>query len=130
MSEFLQKCPLFAQQSAGMLAEFAGRMKREQFGPDQEIIRQGEVGDRFYVIVSGTVDIMTRKNGAPATAATLGAGEFFGEVALLTGAPRNATVVSRNSVELLSLSKEDFDNALQRSKTLDERLREALYRRT
>jgi CRP-like cAMP-binding protein len=56
-------------------------------------------------------------------------GDFFGEVALLTGAPRNATVIARTPVEVFTLAKEHFDEALRRSKSLEERLREALYHR-
>src|SRR5439155_5818957 len=57
-------------------------------------------------------------------------GGFFGELALLTGAPRNATVIAREKVEVLTLAEEHFDEALKRSKTLDEQLRFALYGRT
>lgn len=48
--EFLQKCPIFAQQPVAMLAEFATLMKREAFDSGEVIIRQGEVGDKFYII--------------------------------------------------------------------------------
>ena len=63
------------------------------------------------------------------TLITLTTGDFFGEVALLTGAPRNATVVARGPVEVFTLAKEHFDQALRRSKSLEEQLREVLYRR-
>jgi trk system potassium uptake protein TrkA len=59
----------------------------------------------------------------------LGPGGFFGEIALLTGEPRTATVVAREPLELLSLNQEDFRAALKRSKSLEEQLREALYTR-
>jgi putative ABC transport system ATP-binding protein len=127
--EFLQKCPLFAQQPATMLAEFAERMKRESFETGEALIRQGEVGDKFYVIESGTVDVTGEKDGAAFQGIILAKGDFFGEVALLTGAARNATVIAREPVEVFTLAKEHFDQALQRSKTLEERLRDALYRR-
>jgi putative ABC transport system ATP-binding protein len=129
VAEFLRKCPLFAEQPAAMLAEFAERMKRESFEPGEAIIRQGEIGDKFYIIESGAVEVTGEKEGVPLAGVTLGPGDFFGEVALLTGAPRNATVIARGPVEVLTLAKEHFDEALQRSKTLDEQLREALYRR-
>ena len=127
--EFLQKCPIFAQQPIAMLAEFAALMKREAFDAGEVIIRQGEVGDKFYIIESGVVDVSGEKGGVPLKDVTLAAGDFFGEVALLTGAPRNATIIAREPVEVLTLAKEHFDQALQRSKTLEERLRDALYRR-
>jgi len=127
--EFLQKCPVFEQQPIGMLAEFAALVKREAFNAGEVIIRQGEVGDKFYIIESGVVDVSGEKGGVRLKDVELTTGDFFGEVALLTGAPRNATVMARGPVEVLILAKENFDQALQRSKTLEERLREALYRR-
>ncbi len=127
--EFLQKCPIFAQQPVAMLAEFAALMKREAFDSGEVIIRQGEVGDKFYIIESGVVDVSGEKDGVPFKGVTLAPGDFFGEVALLTGAPRNATVIAREPVEVFTLAKEHFDQALKRSKTLEERLREVLYRR-
>ena len=127
IAEFLQRCPLFATQPAAMLAEFAERMERVLFEPGETIIRLGGTGDKFYIIESGVVEVMTTRGE---TGVTLAAGDYFGEVALLTGAPRNATVVAREPVEVFTLAKEHFDQALQRSKTLEERLRDVLYRRS
>lgn len=127
--EFLRKCQLFTQQPPAMLAEFAERMKREFFGPGEVIVRQGDAGDKFYIIEAGTVEVTGRKDGIPFTGVTLSPGDFFGEIALLTGEPRNATVTARQPVTVLTLAKEHFDQALQRSKTLEEQLREVLYRR-
>jgi CRP-like cAMP-binding protein len=104
-------------------------MEHESFRPGEVIIRQGEVGDKFYVIESGTVDVSSTKDGHPAEKAILGQGDFFGEVALLTGEPRNATVTARGPVQLFILAKAHFDQALRTSKTLEEGLREALYHR-
>lgn len=130
VAEFLRRCPLFADQEPGMLAEFAERMQREAFQPGETIIRQGEAGDRFYVIESGVVDVSGVENGVPFGGISLTTGDFFGEVALLTGEPRNATVTARSPVETFTLSKEHFDEARKRSKSLEVQLREALYRRS
>jgi len=129
IAEFLQKCPLFAAQPADMLANCAERMKRESFAPEETIIRQGEIGDKFYVIESGSVEVSGIKEGLPFAGIALGVGDFFGEVALLTGTPRNATVVAREPVTLFTLAKEHFDEARASSKTLEQRLRAVLYRR-
>ena len=127
-AEFLRRCPLFAEQPPAMLAEFAERLKPETFAVGERIIRQGEVGDKFYIIEAGEVEVSGVRDGH-AFSDTLREGDFFGEVALLTGAPRNATVTARDDVQVLTLAKEHFDDALKRSKTLDEQLRDALYRR-
>ena len=128
--EFLQRCPLFAQQPPALLAEFAERMEREFFEPGQAIVREGEAGDKFYIIASGIVEVAGEKDGVPFSGVILQAGDFFGEVALLTGAPRNATVIAREPVETLSLTKEHFDQAVSRSRSLEEQLREVLYHRS
>ena len=126
---FLQNCPLFADHPPAMLVEFADRVRSESFAPGETIIRQGEQGDKFYLIESGEVEVSGEKDGVPFSGIVLGTGNFFGEVALLTGGPRNATVTARGKVDLLTLDKEHFEEALQRSKSLDEQLREVLYRR-
>lgn len=126
---FLQNCPLFADHPPAMLVEFADRVRSESFAPGETIIRQGEEGDKFYLIETGEVNVSGEKNGVPFSGITLRTGDFFGEVALLTGGPRNATVTARGDVDLLTLDKQHFEQALQRSKSLDEQLREVLYRR-
>ncbi|MEO7724278.1 MAG: ATP-binding cassette domain-containing protein [Chthoniobacterales bacterium] len=129
-AEFLRKCPLFAEQPAAMLAEFAERIQREKFETGKTIIRQGEIGDKFYIIESGTVEVTSAKGGALTKGVILRGGDFFGEVALLTGDPRNATVTAKEATSVLTLAKEHFEEALKRSKTLEEQLRDVLYRRT
>jgi putative ABC transport system ATP-binding protein len=127
--EFLRRCPLFAEQPPAMLAQFAEQMQRESFEPGETLIREGEVGDKFYIIESGRVEVSGKKDGVPFSGVTLSPGDFFGEVALLTGAPRNATVIALEPTDVFTLAKKHFDNALQQSKTLEEQLREVLYHR-
>jgi CRP-like cAMP-binding protein len=93
------------------------------------VFKQGDVGDKFYVISAGSVDVQVFEDGKHKKSITLGVGDFFGEVALLTGASRNATVVCKEPAELLSLDKDNFKDAVSRMKSLDEQLRDALYQR-
>jgi CRP/FNR family cyclic AMP-dependent transcriptional regulator len=66
-------------------------------------------GDDFYVVQSGKVDISSPdETGKDVLLATLGAGHFFGEISLLDGGPRTATVRAHTDVTLLSLGREDF----------------------
>lgn len=127
--EFLLRCPLFASHSASTLTEFAQRTSRHRFAVGEALIRQGEAGDRFYVIASGRVSVRTEQDGVTREVTTLGPGDYFGEAALLTGQPRNATVVALEAVETLSLGQEDFREALGLSQTLEQQLRNALYQR-
>jgi NADH dehydrogenase len=75
------------------------------------IIHQGDVGDQFYVIVSGEVEVIRElPNGAPALLAKLGQGEYFGETALLTGRRRNASVRATTPVDLICLGRDEFND--------------------
>jgi len=76
------------------------------------IVREGEPGDRFYLIRSGFVKISTQGMGGAADQIELGRmgeGAFFGEVSLLTDKPRTATVVADSDLELMELSRDDFN---------------------
>jgi len=127
--EFLRQCPIFDRLTPRTLTEFADQVLFEKHPAGTTIIRQGDPGDKFYVLRSGTVDVIVDDGAARHTVATLGKGDFFGEAALLTGEPRNATVVARQDVELYSLGKEQFQAVLQASATFEEELRKALFER-
>ncbi len=75
------------------------------------IVRQGDVGDQFYVIVSGEVEVFKElPNGQTQPLAHLGQGEYFGESALLTGRRRNASVRAVSPVNLMCLGRDEFHN--------------------
>jgi CRP-like cAMP-binding protein len=99
------------------------RMIRTQKG--FEIIRQGDSWDSFYVILSGKVSVKVRKGGRTKPLGKLGKGEFFGEMALLTQQPRNATITSEEISELMVLKKAEFDNILMKHPTRALRIRKA-----
>ena len=71
---------------------------------DQVVFRQGDVGDRYYVIESGEADVV----GDGRVVATLGPGEGFGEIALLRRTRRTATVVARSELQLQALGSDRF----------------------
>jgi CRP-like cAMP-binding protein len=100
-------------------------MRTESWHAGEVIIRQGDSGDRFYVIDAGTVavdvDGVFRRE--------LAAGEFFGEVALLTDSPRTATITAKTDVKLFSLSKEDFKETLATEESLEQRVRRVYMER-
>ncbi|MFQ5945011.1 MAG: cyclic nucleotide-binding domain-containing protein, partial [Anaerolineae bacterium] len=92
----------------------ASRMIPERYRPGEVIIRQGEAGDKFYVIRRGRVAVSVRdESGAEEKVAELGFGDFFGEAALLSGAPRNATCKAASPTEILSLDRGDFNQLVR-----------------
>jgi putative ABC transport system ATP-binding protein len=130
--ELLKKSPVFAALSPSELLNAAERMKKEEHRANVRIIREGEEGDKFYIIGSGTVDVHV--NIDPEGRQTrivdqMGAGDFFGEKALITGEPRNASIVSTDEVVLYSLGKEEFQAALAASDSFHEQLRKVAFGR-
>jgi len=82
---------------------------REHFGPGQVIFRKGDVGDKLYIVVHGEVEVVGEETGKGETIiAKLGAGDCFGEMALLRDERRMATVRSRTKVSLISLDRQGF----------------------
>jgi putative ABC transport system ATP-binding protein len=127
--EFLKQCPVFAPLTPRTLTEVADQMIPERYPAGAVIIRQGDPGDKFYVLKSGTVDVIVEDHAGRRTVAALGSGSFFGEAALLKAEPRNATVMAKEDVEVYTLGKEQFQAVLQASSTFEEELRKALFER-
>jgi putative peptide zinc metalloprotease protein len=105
----LRRMPLFATMDEEEIGLLVSRLRSEHYAPGQVIIRQGDKGDKFYIIEQGSVEVMKRdERGVTEIVAHLGRGDYFGELALLRDAPRNATCRATVPTEVLSLSREDF----------------------
>lgn len=102
--ELLRRISIFRPLPAATLEQLARELRAVRASAGEEIVRQGERGDRFYIVAEGEVDV--RVDGRPA--APLRAGTFFGEIALLHDVPRTATVTARTDVELLTLERDAF----------------------
>jgi MFS family permease len=100
----LTNLPLFAPLPAATVEHLARSLQPVRVVAGEQIVREGEPGDRFYIVASGEVEVAA--DGKPLR--TLGPGEHFGEIALLRAVPRTATVVARQDGELLTLDRDEF----------------------
>ena len=126
---FLRNSDVFKHLSPTELSNVAEKMSKRQHPAGVEIIRQGDEGDEFYLIGAGTVEVHVSKNGSDKHVTDLGTGDFFGEAALISGEPRNSTVVSKEEVLLYILGKDDFKAALESSATFQEQLLNVYFQR-
>lgn len=108
IKKLVEKVPLFEKLTVPKLFEVYYHMTSEDFEAGSEVVRQGEPGDKMYLITAGTAEVFIEGRGR---VATLNAGEAFGEMALHDMKPRNATVRAASRLETLYLSKEDYDRA-------------------
>ena len=90
-----------------------------------EIIRQGDPGDAFYLIASGKVSVWMQKGSERVLKAELRADDYFGEMALISNEPRNATVVAERMTELFKLEKYNFEKILMKNPAVSQKLRKA-----
>lgn len=89
------------------LSSSAG-ITQEHFEPGQDVFREGDVGDRIYIILSGEADVVQTREGKEVHCTRLSAGEFFGEMAILNGSVRSSTVRCKTAMDALSLPKREF----------------------
>ena len=106
---FLREADLFQSQPEEVLKAVLAQGRLEEFGPGAMVFRQGQQGDRLYIVKSGVLEILSSPEGGEAVpVAYLGKGEVLGELALLTGSPRTATVRSPEHAVLFTLEKAVF----------------------
>lgn len=101
----------------------------ESYLPGERVVRQGDPGEALYVIVSGQVDVRLEQGGLSSTVTTFGAGMFFGEMSLLTGEPRSATVLATTELSVIAVGKQALMQVVQEDRRLVERIGEVVARR-
>jgi ATP-binding cassette subfamily B protein len=123
--EWLREIPLFEDVDSTTLSELASLFSTEQIPEDRDIIREGDPGDRFYILVRGKAEVIK----GPTRVAVLQDGDYFGEIALLSDQSRNATVRSMTPCVCLILQRDHFRAMLNRSAPLRERIENVKKRR-
>jgi len=126
---FLRNCPLFASLTPGTLSSVADKVQIERHPAGSVVVRQGDPGDKFYVIKSGTLEVLIEDEGEIRPGKPLSSGEFFGEIALMTGETRTATVRTQTAAELYSLGKDEFQRVLDSSDSFEAELRKVVFDR-
>jgi CRP-like cAMP-binding protein/predicted acylesterase/phospholipase RssA len=115
---FLLTTPLFARVEPVVVAEIAPTLEHVHLDAGAVVIREGEAGDGLYLVISGRLRAVAHaQDGAEIFLNDIAAGESVGEIALLTGERRTATVYATTSAELLRLSRAQFDLLEQRYPT-------------
>lgn len=106
--ELLAGIEIFAPLPAPVLESLAGRLVPVRLEAGRELFRQGELGDRYYIVAAGEVEIVADGK----VVAVTGPGGYFGEIALLRDVPRTATVRAKTEVDLRALERDDFIGAV------------------
>jgi MFS family permease len=106
--ELLRALPLFAPLPPATLEHLAARLEGVPVAAGTEVTRQGEPGERFYIVAEGQLDVVIDGR----VAVRLGPGDHFGEIALLRDVPRTATVTARTDASLFALDRDEFVSAV------------------
>lgn len=116
----LKNTEIFRELPDEELARLSSRLQERTYPPNTAIVREGAPGNAMFIITGGKVEIRKRDPNTDfdVTITTLGGGACFGEMALISGNPRSATVVTAASTKVLVLSKDDFDVLLGEYNTL------------
>jgi CRP-like cAMP-binding protein len=102
-ADVLAKLPLFSRISRRRLRKLAHEVEFEEFAPGEGVVWKGDTGEAFFMIVSGTAEV--RGTAGPRL---LAPGDYFGEVSVLDGGKRSATVVARDELQLMRLPRRAF----------------------
>lgn len=123
--ELLKRAPLFSECSRRELGEIAAIADEMRFPAGRRLIEEGKPGREFFVVVDGDVEVT--RGGRPV--AIEAGSSFFGEAALLTGKPRNATVTTKTPVQALVITDRAFRRLLRDSPSIPPKLLSALAAR-
>ena len=125
--DIIEKVPIFDAASEDLIKDLIMNMSPVVFTPDDYIVRAGEVGFDMYFISRGRVDVVSADEKTQY--ATLSAGQFFGEIALLLSMPRTATIKATEYCDLYRLDKETFDRIIARYPNFMTNIQELAERR-
>lgn len=123
--DLIKRVPLFAHCSSRELTKIAQITDELHVDAGRRLTWEGDFGHEFLVIIDGDVDV--QREGESVT--TLHAGDFFGEVSLVTNEPRNATVVAATPAQLLVIAEREFRTLLRAAPEVNAAVRKAVDER-
>jgi CRP-like cAMP-binding protein len=123
--DLIRRVPLFARCSKPELKEIAMLADEIDLRAGKELTRQGALGREFFVLLEGTADV--KKDNRKVN--TLGPGDFFGEIALVSREPRTATVISTSPVRALVITDRSFRRLLDDAPRVQTKVMEAMAER-
>src|SRR6201993_4285625 len=118
LADTLRNIPLFSALSREDIAKVLGKLEERSFPAGTTIFSQGEKGDSFYFIQSGAVQVVLEgAGGRRENIAVFGPQDCFGEMALLSGKPRSATIITIKETTVWRLSREAWDELIEKHPT-------------
>ena len=128
--ELLTSVELFAEMNEEEIDDLTSLAQIKKLDKDTTVFHAGDPADAVFVVASGRVKVViTSSDGKEFILTVLGAGQVFGEMALLESAPRSASVVTLSAVEVLVISRADFQRLLDSNARISQRLMAILSRR-
>jgi len=126
----MENVEIFSPLSKAELKDLVAQVSVKTYAIGEMPVRQGELGNSFYIIKSGRVDVVVEKSPyESAVVATLGPGNIFGEMSLLTGAVRTASIHVKEDAEFIVIDKESFGSTLAQNPAIAESLSHILSER-
>ena len=130
LMSMMKNAEIFSFLSTIELRDLVAHVSVKTYAAGEVPVRQGEPGSSFYIIKSGRVDVVVEKSSRErAVVATLGPGNFFGEMSLLTGAVRTASIRVKDDAEFIVIDKESFGTTLVNNPSIAESLSQVLSER-
>jgi len=123
IKNFLRQFSVFSALNAKEITTWLDHLRHESFKEGVFLFNEGDEPDKFYIIVSGQAEVVKATDGEQNVIATLGEGEFFGELALLSQQKRAAGIKAKTDLSVVTMGKEDFEQLVAKS----DKLREKIY---
>jgi small-conductance mechanosensitive channel/CRP-like cAMP-binding protein len=124
-----KKHPFLQLLDEDQLSKLLMHARLQRFGRGEKVIEQGATGQSMFVLLHGEAQVLVGANGEQTQVATLRTGDYCGEMSLLTGEPRSATVIASTDCEMWEIDKNTMGELLQENETLVQKLGEILAER-